>query len=338
MHRMDWLRGGILCVSLLAAACSGGDPEAATTAPAGTLTTPPAPKLPDPAVVGETLGTVNGMPIGASEFDALASRKGRDLTLDAETRREIFDRLVEEKLLYQEALRQGIDRDPKIQKMMVNTLLKQDVYSSVRTSDITDDALMAYFEEHKEDFVVPEKAQVKRILIAPEGGDGATEAQWAAAEEEAKLVRASVLERKAEFRKIAQDKSAGAYARRGGDLGFVTREGKPGIPSEVIEVAFTLEKGGISDPFKTKQGWNVVYVPNKRDRVERTFEQMRGSVLRKVKSDTYKSLYDGYVGQLREKAAVDIDDAKLDAHTVSQQTRPALSAPGDTPEGLSGDE
>ena len=151
-------------------------------------------------------------------------------------------------------------------------------------------------------------------------------------------MRASVLERKAEFRKIAQDKSAGAYARRGGDLGFVTREGKPGIPSEVIEVAFTLEKGGISDPFKTKQGWNVVYVPNKRDRVERTFEQMRGSVLRKVKSDTYKSLYDGYVGQLREKAAVDVDDAKLDAHTVSQQTRPALSAPGDTPEGLSGDE
>jgi peptidyl-prolyl cis-trans isomerase C len=330
MVRTDRFAGFVLSAALVLAACDGGAGSGAQ-APSGELSMTSAPTLPDPAVIGDTLGTVNGLPIGSKEFDALATRKGRDVELDEAARAEVMDRLVAEKLLYHEALRQGIDKDPKIQKMMVNTLLKQDVYSSVKTSDITEDALRAYFEEHKEDFVVPEKAQVKRILIAPSGED---EAAWTAAKAKAESVRGEVLERKAEFRKLAQDHSAGAYARRGGDLGFVTRDGKPGIPPEVIDVAFTLDKGGVSDVFRSKEGWNIVYVPNKRDRVERTFDQMRGSVLRKVKSDTYTALYDGYVGKLKGGATISIDEKAVAAHEVSVPTRPSLSAPGDEPDAI----
>jgi peptidyl-prolyl cis-trans isomerase C len=328
------LFAGIVFGSALALTGCGESTSGSAGPDGGTLETAPAPVMPKPEVIGETLGTVNGLPIGSKEFDALAARKGRDVSIDETARSEIMDRLVAEKLLYHEALRQGIDKDPKIQKMMVNTLLKQDVYSSVKTSDITEDHLKLYFEEHKDDFVVPEKAQVKRILIAPEGGENGGEDAWAAAKTSAESVRAEVLERKAEFRKLAQEKSSGAYARRGGDLGFVTSDGKPGIPSEVIEAAFALEKGGVSEVFKTKQGWNIVYVPNKRERVERTFDQMRGSVLRKVKSDTYTTLYDGYVGKLREGSEVSIDEGKLAGHKVAAPTRPSLPAPGASKEAI----
>lgn len=328
------LFAGIVFGSALALTACGGDVGGSAGPDGGTLETAPAPVMPRAEVIGETLGTVDGLPIGSKEFDALAARKGRDVSIDQTARAEIMERLVAEKLLYHEALRQGIDKDPKIQKMMVNTLLKQDVYSSVKTSDITEDHLKAYFEEHKDDFVVPEKAQVKRILIAPEGGGEATEEAWATAKVEAEAVRAEVLERKAEFRKLAQGKSAGAYARRGGDLGFVTSDGKPGIPNEVIEAAFALEKGGVSEVFKSTQGWNIVYVPNKRERVERTFDQMRGSVLRKVKSDTYTTLYDGYVGKLREGSDVSIDEGKLAGHKVAAPTRPSLPAPGNSREAI----
>jgi|GEM_PF-775239 len=332
MHRTEWLASIVLGSTLMLAACAGGDTS--STSAGGSMTPITSPTLPKADVIGETLGTVNGIPIGSKEFDALATRKGRGEELDATARGEIVERLVAEKLLYTEALRQGIDKDPKIQKMMVNTLLKQDVYSSVKTSDITEDHLKAYFEDHKDDFVVPAKAQVKRILIAPEGGAEADEAAWAAAKTEADAVRGEVLERKADFRKLAQEKSAGAYARRGGDLGFVTQDGKPGIPGEVIEAAFALEKGDVSEPFRTKDGWNVVYVPNRRERVERTFEQMRGSVLRKVKSDTYQSLYDGYVDNLRAGAKISLDDGKIGSHVVQAPERPGLRAPGDTPDAV----
>jgi len=334
MNATPWMTLA-LGATLALAACGGEStpaPSPAADAGEAVLKTPPAPTMPKADVIGETLGTVDGLPIGAKEFDQLAARRGRDAELDSTARSEIMERLVEEKLLYQEALRQGIDKDPKIQKMMVNTLLKQDVYSTVKTSDITEDDLKAYFTEHLEDFVVPEKAQIKRLVVAPEGGEAATEEAKAAAKAKATELRDQVLARKADFRKIAQEHSAGAYARRGGDLGFVTRDGKPGIPKEVVDTAFSLEKGGVSELFWTSEGWNLVYVPNRRDRVERTFEQMRGSVLRKVKSDTYKSLYDGYVGKLRTSAKVSIDQAKLDSHTVTAPTAPTLKAPGDSPE------
>lgn len=329
--------------SLALPACSGGSDGGATTTPIAdgeTLKTASPPTMPKPEVIGETLATVNGMPVGTKEFDALALRsKGRQNDLDAAARQEVMDRLVEEKLLYQAALAQGIDKDPKIQKMMVNTLLKQEVYASVRTSDISEDDLRAYFTEHQDEFVVPEKVQIKRIVVEPERGKDqapadASEAAWAAAQSRVEELRTQVLAKKSDFRKIAQEHSAGAYARRGGDLGFVTDQGKPGIPAEVVTEAFKLEKGAVSAAFKTDQGWNIVYVPNRRERVERTFEQMRGSVLRKVKSDRYKSLYEGYVNKLKDGASISVDDAKLAAHEVEGPVRPSLSAPGDSPDGL----
>ena len=331
------------CLALPACSGSATSPASTPAAEADSLKTAPPPTLPDPDVIGETLATVNGTPVGAKEFDALALRsKGRESALDAEARKDVMDRLVEEKLLYHAALAQGIDKDPKIQKMMVNTLLKQEVYASVRTSDISEEDLRAYFEEHMDDFVVPEKVQIKRIVIEPEREKGsepssASEAAWAAAKTKAEGIRAQIVERKSDFRKLAQESSAGAYARRGGDLGFVTAEGKPGIPLEVVTEAFKLEKGALSAAFRTDQGWNIVYVPNRRERVERTFEQMRGSVLRKVKSDRYKTLYEDYVNALREGASISIDADRLAAHEVEGPSRPALKVPGDDPQGLLGE-
>ena len=68
--------------------------------------------------VGEFLATVNGVPVGTTEFEAAAARKtpanGESLT-DAE-KKEVLDELIEEKLLYAEALKKGLDKDPKVQK------------------------------------------------------------------------------------------------------------------------------------------------------------------------------------------------------------------------------
>lgn len=334
-----------LVLSLLAGACfalpacSGGSAGSSAPAPAtdgAPLKTAPPPTLPDPDVIGETLATVNGMPVGTKEFDALALRsKGRESALDPAARQDVMDRLVEEKLLYQAALAQGIDKDPKIQKMMVNTLLKQEVYSQVRTSEISEDDLKTYFAEHKEDFVVPEKVQIKRILIKAEEGETP-----AAARARAEEILAAVKANPSDFKTLAQRHSKGPYARRGGDVGFVTPEGKPGVDPAVVAKAFTVQGTEVLDEvFETVDGFNVIYIPNRRERVERTFQQMRGSVLRKVKADRYKDLYEGYVGGLRAAATVSLDESMIASHIVTSG-RPtadggdATGARSGVPEGL----
>lgn len=271
--------------------------------------------------IGEVLATVNGMSIGSKDFEKAAARtapaEGETLS-DAE-RHEVLDRLIADKVLYQEALRLGLDQDPKVQKVMVNTLLRQEVYAQVRNSDFSEDMLQAYYDSHPEEFVVPEKVQIKRILVRV-----SDERSDAAALAEAQKLRGLVASNpKDDFKEVASKHSEDPYRRRGGDVGFVSSEGKPGLDKAIVDKAFEMSVGEVSEPFLTDDGYNIIYVANKRERVERTFQQMKGSVLRKVKNEKLKDLYQGYVDKLQEGAKIEIDEAKLAAVDIKHAAKAA---------------
>ena len=80
-------------------------------------TTPPVTTGPEQDI-GEVLATVNGMKVGSIDFQSAASRvsPADGEALSQEERLEVLNELIDEKLLYQEALRQGLDKDPKVQK------------------------------------------------------------------------------------------------------------------------------------------------------------------------------------------------------------------------------
>lgn len=298
--------------------------------------------------VGEALAEVNGMVIGTKEFDEAFARtmprgpEGENQD-EATRKQEVLDRLVADKVLYQEALRQGLDKDPKIQRMMINTLLRKDVYGNIKNSDIGDEELQKYFDEHKDEFIVPEKVQVRRILIRVDGTTSDTDAKA-----KAETLLADVRKNPDSFKDIAIKESQDAYARRGGDIGFVSREGKPGLDPKVVEEAFKLEPNSISDAFKTDEGYNIVQVVNKRERVERSFEQMKGAVLRKLKTEKSKAIQDKYIEDLKKNAKVVKHEDKLKAHTPAKPSMPSMmpgmpgagspisvpvAAPGGAPEG-----
>jgi peptidyl-prolyl cis-trans isomerase C len=286
---------------------------------------------------GATLATVNGLEVGAKEFEAAASRKipkaGASLSMDE--KKEVLDRLVDEKLLYQAALKKGLDQDPKVQKVMVNTLLREAVYANVRNSDFTDEDLQKYFDDNKDDFVVPEKVQIKRILIKV--SDDRSDAD---AKAEAERIRGELGSKPDSFKELATKHSEDPYKRRGGDVGFVPKSGKPGLDQAVVDKAFDLTVNDISEVFKTDEGYNIVTIANKRERVERTFQQMKGSVLRKVKNERLKSLYESYVGELRTGAKISTDEGKLQGIEVKAAKRPKAPGfgfgPGGGPRGKAG--
>ncbi len=298
-----------LSVALFAIGCqedaSSGGAEKATTSKPSAATSKGTGSAQD---LGEVLASVNGIDVGSKEFEEMAARKqpaeGDSLSLDE--KKEVLDRLIDEKLLYEAALAKGLDKDPKVQKVMVNTLLREEVYASVRNSDFTDEELQAYYEAHKEDFVVPEKVQIKRLLIKITDERPDAEAKGLA-----EKLRKELSGNKDKFKELAAKHSEDPFRRRGGDVGFVAKTGKPGLDDEVVAKAFTMGVGELSDVFKTSEGYNVILVANKRERVERTFQQMKGSVLRKVKNDRLKELYEKYVSDLRTGAKVQINEDKL---------------------------
>jgi peptidyl-prolyl cis-trans isomerase C len=258
--------------------------------------------------VGEVLASVNGVTVGSEEFLTAAERKApaNGESLSPEEKREVLDTLVEEKLLYEQALKKGLDKDPKVQKVMVNTLLREEVYSTVKNSDFTDEMLQKYYDDHKSEFIVPEKVQIRRILVK------VSEARADdAAKAEAERLRKEVAGKPDSFKDVAAKFSEDMYKRRGGDVGFVSKEGKPGLDQAIVDRAFALETGAVSEVFKTGDGYNIIQVATRREQVERTFQQMKGSVLRKVKNDRMKELYDSYIATIKTGATIKVEDTKL---------------------------
>lgn len=301
-------------------ACSGGSaptPGPAANAPAATAgLTQPAERY-----VGTPLATVNKQPVGTVAADPLAARQapsnGQAFSMDE--KKALVGRANDDELLFQAAYEAGLYHDPKVHKILVNLLLRDRIYGQVRNEDFEDEALLAYFNEHQDRFVVPEKVQIKRILIT--GGDGRTAEQ---AEALANSLQAKAAADPTLFSALAEEHSSDPYARRGGDMGYVAPEGKPGVPPEVVEAAFATEVGKVSSVFPTAEGFNIVLVANKRERLERTFDQMKGSVLRHVKNERYQEMTDKLLAELREGATISLDERAISAWTPSSGARAAL--------------
>ena len=275
--------------------------------------------------IGEVIATVNGVSIGAKDFERLASRKipADGKSLSESERMEIIDQLVDEELLYQMAHERKLYRDPKVKKVMMNALLREEVYASVKGTDIAEEDMRAYYDDHKDDFTIPEKVQFSRILIKIKA-----DRDEATAQAEAQRIYSQLKGNTDSFRTIAEKKSEGPYARRGGDVGFVSLKGKPGLDSSVVNKAFEISKGKLSEPFVTKEGVNIIWIKERREEQVRSFKTAQGTVMRKMKNDKISDKYKSYTSSLRTGATVNIQKEKVNAIEVKTSVRPQLRGPG----------
>ncbi len=309
------MRSLLLGVALLAVGgCSGGAESGGQGGPTSTVGA--APKVPP---TGPVVATVGDGFVSADDFATAAGRSpsAAEGELDLEVRKEILDKLVTEEILFQEAAARGLYRDPKVRKIMVSLLVREQVYDQVRASDFTPEELRAFYEAHKAEFTVPEKAQVRRIFVS--FGETRTRDEAQALIDD---LRRKILRDPSAFGDLAEQHSEDPYKRRGGDLGFITAEGKPGVPPEVVEKAFELTPGRLSDVFEAGGGFNIVLTVAKREAVERTFEQMKGSVLRRMKNDRFQVLTNEYIDEIREKYPVSVDESALTAVDVEARPMP----------------
>jgi peptidyl-prolyl cis-trans isomerase C len=123
-----------------------------------------------------------------------------------------------------------------------------------------------------------------------------------------------------DFAAIAKRVSKGGSAVRGGDLGFVSR-GQ--LDPDIGNAVFALDVGKISDPIKTKAGWQVVRVEEKRDRKMPAFDQIKPQleafVIRKAQA--------AYVAKLHEGAKIELFDL---ANAQSKDPSDAKASPTKT--------
>jgi len=190
--------------------------------------------------------------------------RGQDL--DNETLSQLFDQFVEDKLILysakmrkmelsdsekqafwqrlirdyppQEGLKEQLASDQGLEDSLLVAKYK---YEKIKEVVVTEDEIKAYYQEHKKDFLVPERVMVSHILVS--SSDLAVELQQ-------KLSKAD----ETAFRQAARNYSEAPDAYKGGLMGVF----KPGdLPYDMEKVVFGLEEGKISQVFQSPYGYHI---------------------------------------------------------------------------------
>lgn len=139
---------------------------------------------------------------------------------------------------------------------------------------LDDERLKEYYDLHIDEYRKPERVRVRHILI--QLSEDASKQEDAKAKARAEALLAEARGGK-DFAELAKANSEGPTASKGGDLGFFSR-GRMVKPFE--EAAFALEKGQVGGPVRTPFGYHVIKVEDKEPAYLKTFEEVKGDIRR----------------------------------------------------------
>lgn len=190
-------------------------------------------------------------------------------------RKKYLNELIEEKLLLLEAEERKLDKTPELAKqikeyrdqLMLKELVKQEVDDKIKVEDVD---IEKYYNEHKEEYIDPEKVTVTEITLKDE--------------EKAKEVLEKI-KAGADFTELAKemDSKGESYGPGQGNEGRTRPFSRESYSSarEFVEKAFSLNVGEISDIIVQPIGPETYYMIIRAD--EHT--QPRQKELSEVKDD-----------------------------------------------------
>ena len=158
------------------------------------------------------------------------------------------------------------------------------------TGSLTDEALLAAYDERFDDFAVPERRDVYHLFLR----SGASRPRGAA-RADIESLRDQVL-RGESFQRLAAVHSDSESRHRQGALGWVI----PGqLPAGFDDVIFQLDEGVPSEPVATRDGLHLFYVDQVLPARQATFEEVRPGLAARLAAE-------------RREAALDELEAKAD--------------------------
>lgn len=206
-----------------------------------------------------------------------------------------LNELVKKELLYQEALKKGLDKNTDYLKKvedfkkitLIGHLLEKEIESKAK---VTDQEVKDYYEKHKEDFAPVSQIRMSLILLKTE--------------EEAKKILER-LNKGEDFAKVAKKSSVDLNsAKNGGDLGYLSR-GQ--MTAELEAIAVRLKTGEISEPIKTQSGYQIIKVTDKKIGKVVEFERVKNFISQHLSAEKQKEVFDSYIESLKKSYKVDIN-------------------------------
>lgn len=159
----------------------------------------------------------------------------------------------------------------------------------------SEEELKARYEEEKQRFVQPEQRQVSHILINVP--TNATPEQQKAALAKADKIAAEATP--ANFAKLAEKDSQDLGSRRqGGDLGWLEK----GVTNAAFDSAmFSLQKGQISKPVLSSDGYHIIWLRDVRSGESKPFAEVRDQLLKESTTAERDRQYNELAGKMADQ-------------------------------------
>ena len=254
-----------------------------------------------PAAGGEVVATYTGHTLTSEqvkqEFERLPGPSRTFLTAP-DRKRQFVENMVMNELLYDEGKREGLDKDPDVERQ-VNELRRRLVVQRVMRKyqtppPITDEQVRASYDQNAHVYSTTQ-VRASHILVREE--------------ETAKQLLAEVKANPGKFAELAQQKSTDTTsAKKGGDLGTF---GQGRMVPEFERTAFRLKAGEMSDVVKTQYGYHIILVTERKEGEPKPFEQVKDQIRAALRNQALQTQVQGHFDEIKKAANLKIDDEAL---------------------------
>jgi peptidyl-prolyl cis-trans isomerase C len=169
----------------------------------------------------------------------------------------------------------------------------------VQTMTITSEEAKTYYDANLQRFSQPAQVKASHILIKVDSK--ADETKTRQAKEKIQKIQKRV-KKGDDFTALAKEFSEGPSAPKGGDLGYFG----PGRMVKPFEtVAFKMKPDEVSDIVKTRFGYHLIKVIDKKPAKQVAFEEVQDKLKQFLKQQKVQKEVEAYLKQLKESAKIE---------------------------------
>ncbi|XVJ71728.1 MAG: peptidylprolyl isomerase [Rhizobacter sp.] len=198
-----------------------------------------------------------------------------------ETVLQIASNLYARRMLAEQALAAGLDKDPQViaalrvarDKVLSDARLEQIDKKTTPADNVAEGLALNSYRAKQDRFKVGEEVRIRHILISEVTPESRAKAEKILAD----------LKSGADFAAVAKEHSADkGSAEKGGDLGYFM---KGRMVPEFEAASFSLKnKGDLSDIVQTSFGYHILKLDDRREPRVRAFSEVKDELMKEVRS------------------------------------------------------
>lgn len=164
---------------------------------------------------------------------------------------------------------------------------------------VTDAEAQEFYEKNERFYVEKEGIRASHILVKVD--EGAPEDKVAEAQKKIEEIQAE-LKKGLDFEEAATKFSEGPSAPKGGDLGFF---GRGQMVKQFEDVAFALEPNQVSDPVRTRFGFHIIKIHEKRTERKKPFDEVKDQIVESLRNKKFFKERRTLIKRLNDEAKIE---------------------------------